>query len=413
MPATGSVALANEVQKVYDADYYLASQSQVYWDQLTNLRMLMNGQRGSNYEMPIIENLQPSTGALDELSDVTPQQMRANPITVPLAEYGNVVELTKFVTATSYSDVLRQAAEVNGYSFAESVDIIVRDTSGQGSRVVRANGRATRSAFIGSTTAADRLSVSNVERIIMIFARPSGMPLYEDGSVCSVMHPFPYYDLLQSSDVRTMGTRLAPELLFNGEIAYWSGLRIIVSRNAKAFYGAGAAVASPVATTLSAPLAMGDSTMFVASVTNITVGSWINIVDAVETGNTWTDTNEIVQVTRVGTAGAPGTGTGVDFFAPDGGPGNATYGPGGVRYAHSTVGTAITNASGVYPVVCMGPNSVIKVASDLTGPWGETVVTGPFDRLGRFVNVGWYGLFGYGRARESWLFRLEVGASEI
>jgi hypothetical protein len=48
MPATGSVALANEVQKVYDADYYLASQSQVYWDQLTNLRMLMNGQRGSS-----------------------------------------------------------------------------------------------------------------------------------------------------------------------------------------------------------------------------------------------------------------------------------------------------------------------------------------------------------------------------
>jgi N4-gp56 family major capsid protein len=413
MPATGSVALANEVQKLYDGDYYIAGQSCVYWDQLTNLRMLMNGQRGSNYEMPIVENLQPTTGALDELADVTPQQMRATPITIPLAEYGNAVELTKFVTATSYSDVLRQAAEANGYSFAESVDIIVRDSAGQGSRVIRANGRANRSAFIGSTTAADRLSVSNIERVIMIFARAMGMPLYEDGSVCSVVHPFAYYDLLQSSDVRTMGTRLAPELLFNGEIAYWSGLRIIMSRNAKAFWGAGAAPASAVATTLAAPLAMGDSTMFVASVANITVGSWLNIVDAVETGNTWTDTNEIVQVTRVGTGGAPGTGTGVDFFALDGGPGNATYGPGGTRYAHGTVGTSITNNSGVYPIVCVGPNSIIKVASDLTGPWGETVVTGPFDRLGRFINVGWYGLFGYGRPREQWLFRLEVGASEI
>jgi hypothetical protein len=61
----------------------------------------------------------------------------------------------------------------------------------------------------------------------------------------------------------------------------------------------------------------------------------------------------------------------------------------------------------------MGPNSITKVASDLTGPWGETVVSGPFDRLGRFVNVGWYGLFGYGRTRDSWLLRGEVGASEI
>ncbi len=41
------------------------------------------------------------------------------------------------------------------------------------------------------------------------------------------------------------------------------------------------------------------------------------------------------------------------------------------------------------------------------------MVTGPFDILGRFVNVGWYGLLGYGRTREDFLFRLECGAAEL
>jgi N4-gp56 family major capsid protein len=411
MPVTGSAALSNEVQKLYDADYYIASQAQVYWDQLTNLRMMMNGQRGSSYEMPIVENIQPTTGALDELQDVTPQTFRVNPITIPIQEFGNAVELTKFVTATSYSDPLRQAAEINGYSFAESVDIIVRDTAGQGARFVRQGGRAARADFIGSTTAGDRLNVAFIERLTMVFARTMGMPLYEDGSVCTVIHPFTYYDLTQSTDVRTMGTRLAPEILFNGELAYWGGLRIIVSRNAKAFWGAGAAVASAISTGLSTALAVGDTNMKVANTTNMDVGDWINIVDGTETGNTWYDTNELAQITAVGTTGAAGTG--VDFWCLDPGPGNATYGAGGVRFAHSTAVATINNKSAVYPIVCMGPNSITKVASDLTGPWGETVVSGPFDRLGRFVNVGWYGLFGYGRTRDSWLLRGEVGASEI
>ncbi len=412
MATTGTVALSGEVQKLYDGDYYISGQSQVCWDQLANLRMMMDGQKGQTYESVTIESLQPTPTALDELSDVATQSMRANPYDITLFEYGNAVKLTKYVTAVSYSDPLKQAAEVNGYSFAETVDTIVRATAGQGSRFIRQNGRTARASF-ATATAADHITLAFLERAVQIFARTIGMPLYPDGAVCAVMHPFVSYDMGQTSDIRTMGTRLVPELLFNAEWLYWSGCRLIISRNAKAFWGAGAAGSPAVATTLSTALNVGDSTMFVGSTANIAVGSWINIVDATESGNTWTDTNEIAMVTRVGTAGASGVGTGVDFYCVPGGPGNATYGPGGVRYAHSTISAAITNNAAVYPTVLVGPNSITKIASDLTGPWGETMVTGPFDILGRFVNVGWYGLLGYGRTREDFLFRMECGAAEL
>jgi hypothetical protein len=55
--------------------------------------------------------------------------------------------------------------------------------------------------------------------------------------------------------------------------------------------------------------------------------------------------------------------------------------------------------------------SLLKIASDETGPYGETVVTGPFDRLGRFLTFGWYAILGYGRSRTRWNLRGEVSGS--
>jgi hypothetical protein len=148
----------------------------------------------------------------------------------------------------------------------------------------------------------------------------------------------------------------------------------------------------------------GDSNIKLVSVTNLTVGQWIAIKDADEPGNVWSDTNEYFYVTAVGTAGAGGTG--VDGFAFDPGPGDG----GGVRYSHPA-GTVVNNNSSVYPVCVVGPQSLTKAASDVTGEYGMTVVSGPFDRLGRFISLGWYLIAGYTRTRSSWLIRGECSSS--
>lgn len=412
---TGSVALSAEVKTAYDADYYIAVQNHLYHDQFADPKYMNNGVRGSSWEWPITESLQPSTAVLDELSDVTPQKMLANAINITLAEYGGAVEMTKFASAVSYADVYSQAAEANGYSMAESIDLIVRAVMGQGGRQFYQNPlfNTARSSFAGLGTpanhgAADRITVGFIEQLAT-YARGLKMPLYDDGSISTLLHPFVFYDLLQQTDVRNMAIRLAPELLFNGELAYWGGLRICVAANAKAFWGAGAAPAgtpyASLSTTLAAPTAAGDSNIKVASVSNAAVGQWIVIQDGAESGNTWYDTNEAFYVTAVGTGGAGGTG--ITGFAFDPGPGDA----GGVRYVHPT-GTAVVNNNSVYPVPVIGPESITKIYSDLTGPYGETVVTGPFDRLGRFLTFGWYGIFGWGRTRSGWLMRGEVGSSQ-
>ncbi len=400
MAATGTSALAAEIKPLYDADFYMASQMRVYFDQFCDLKMVMNGQRGSSYNFPILESLQPSAGVLDELSDVVAQQMRANEIVVTLQEYGGAVEVTKFAVATSYADVYKQAAYANGYQLAESFDLVVRAVAGQGSRQFFVGNRTARSQIDGRVVAADRVSAAFIERLALL-ARTSGMPLYEDGSVCAVVHPFVLYDLLQDSGVRLMAQYQHPEILFNGEMAYWGGVRFIAAQNAKVFYGAGAPPTSgALSTTLAQAANVGDTTLILTSAANAAVGKWLAIRDGQEPGNTWFDTNELFFVTGV-------SGNQVTGFALNPGPGDG----GGLRYAHPS-GTSVVDNACVFPIVLLGPNSILKVASDLTGPYGETVITGPFDRLGRFLTFGWYAIVGYARCRNSWLLRGEVGSSQ-
>lgn len=398
MATTGTAALSNEVKALYDGDFYLQGQSMVYFDQFCDLRKVMNGERGITYNFPLISSLQPSPTPLDELQDVPAQQMRASEIQITLQEFGSAIEVTKFAVATVYSDVYKQAAYVNGYNLAESFDYVARAVFGQGSRRFFINNRVSRATIDGQGTAADRNNPGYIS-LLGILARATKMPLYEDGALVIPMHPFAFYDFQQSPLVANMGTYSHPELLFNGEIAYWGGMRIIMTANAKAFWGQGAAAASAVATTLAASVAIGATSFTVASATNIAVGQWLSIIDAAETGNTWSDTNELFFVTSI-------VSTTVTGFVLDPGP------DGGFRYFHAS-GKTVSNANAVYPLVCIGPNSVTKAASSLTGPYGETVVTGPFDRLGRFLNFGWYAIVGYGRTQDGWLFRGEVGSSIV
>ncbi len=400
MAATGTVALSAEVVPLYDAEYMLQAQSLVVFDQFSNLREVMNGQRGATYRFPIVDNRQPSTAPLNELEDIVPTQMSANEVVTTLQEWGGGVELTKLLAATSYVDVYEQAAYSNGYQLAESFDLIVRAIAGQGNRRYFQNSRTARTQFTGKDTAADRCTPDFLSSLHMR-GRATRMPFYDDGSLCTVIHPFLLQDLLANTTIRDMAVRLTPEMLFNGELAYWGGIRIIVSPNAKIFGGAGAVRTSDSAvTTLASAAAVGATSIVVTSATGIAIGEWLAINDAEETGNTWSDTNELFYVTGI-------SGTTITGFAMIEGPGN----DGGLRYAHAA-GTVVKDNSSVYPIVLFGPNSITKIASDLTGPYGQTVVSEGHDLLGRFLVFGWYALCGWSRTRDGWVPRGECSASE-
>jgi N4-gp56 family major capsid protein len=396
---TGTSALSAQIKPVYDAEFYMQSQAMLYWDQFSDLRKQMDGQGGSSYEYPILANLPPATAVLNELTDVTPIPLSSAALQVLLTEHGSAVQVAEFAVATSYADVYKQAAYANGYQLAESFDFIVRATAGQGSLFFRQGNVGARTAFDGTGNAAHRATPEWLQFLVTM-ARYMRVPAYEDGTYCTNVHPFVHLDLLHSNSVQSMAVRQTPEMLFNGEMMEWGGLRILTSANAKGFYGAGAARATtPVATTLNGAVVAGATTIIVAAATNIAIGDFLAINDAEETGNTWSDTNELVLVTGV-------AGTTITVMAMDPGPGTG----GGLRYGHAS-GTVVKDNNSVYPIPIIGPNSLSKVASTFTGPYGRTTVTGPFDYLGRFLAFGWYSITGWNRTMEGWIPRGECGSS--
>ena len=169
---TGTVALAPEVKAMYDADFYLQGQSVLYWDQFADLKgPIMNGQRGISQNFPIIESLQPNPTVLDELIDVAPQQMRGSEVIITLQEYGNAIEVTKFLVATAYADVYKQAAYINGYNLAESFDYIARAVFGQGSRCGCRTSAPRAASSRPDAATADQMTIRFIELLSLIGAR--------------------------------------------------------------------------------------------------------------------------------------------------------------------------------------------------------------------------------------------------
>jgi N4-gp56 family major capsid protein len=67
----------------------------------------------------------------------------------------------------------------------------------------------------------------------------------------------------------------------------------------------------------------------------------------------------------------------------------------GIRWLRSSNVTVTSNSNGTidsYKVNVVGQNALGKAVAEEPHP----TITGPFDKLGRFVNIGWYGVLKYG-----------------
>jgi N4-gp56 family major capsid protein len=75
--------------------------------------------------------------------------------------------------------------------------------------------------------------------------------------------------------------------------------------------------------------------------------------------------------------------------------------------ADASNGSGSTGTVDVYKTLVFG----YQYLGEGVGVEPEVRVTGPFDKLGRLVNIGWYGLVGYARVREEAGYRIESSSS--
>jgi hypothetical protein len=137
-------------------------------------------------------------------------------------------------------------------------------------------------------------------------------------------------------------------------------------------------------------------TIAVGSTTNLAVGAWLNILDGVESSDTFYPGNERVKVISGSSTALVIVGEGPN---------------GGLRFAHAA-GATVQDGDSVHTILFGGPSSLAKVYAPDIGEFGELVGPKKQGLADQWTSFAWKWYGGYGRPSENWLYRGEFAVSE-
>src|SRR3990170_3692248 len=413
MATTTTSELADSVVASHlQTEFMVAAAAQERWDQFSwvpenGAIAPASSETASTIGIIVYHNLDLITSGIAEATDIEGVLAADSTINVAVTEYGNAVQDTKRLRALARTDIPAALQEVIGRNAGLSQDLLARNAYVGGTLVRRPTQSDTRAQLDltnDDLQAAGYTFFHSLKAQLQMAKAPGvGQASEKVGRTQGASEPGTEYvavvsdlviaDLMESGGATALGLMQTPmsEKIFNGEIGRLAGIRIIESPLGKVYQSAG--TIAQTATTSSEAIVAGATTALVTTTTGIVAGDYVSF-GALETGVTDTSTLETVLVTSV-TAASTGP---ITFI----GSGPA----GGTRFAHAN-GVAVTEATFVAAIPVFGGMSVAKVYSTAYGPKPAMTKTGPFDKLGRFLNYGWLWLGGYGRTIPTWLVRGE------
>lgn len=411
MATTGSTDLTNSIQTILTVEAeYEAARTQV-WGQFPMIPadgVISGPDAGRTVQLRFLPRLGIKTSVINEKADVTPELVGDKSVDVTIDEYGSAVQITKFAEIVLKGDVRSETAKRVAEQMVASLDRLAGRQYYEGNNFVfRANGVATRVLLDATNDILPDAGVGSsfLERgsTALRSARTPGFR--EDGTgiefYSTVVSPVVRPDIVETAGyLSALQYQSGRDELFNGELGDVRGLRVMISEQGKVYPGAG--TAAQAATTLSGSVAAGATTVVVTDATGLAVGDTITIGTledgATVTSETSASTTENVLITAVNSTTLTVAGLG---YSSDG------IDTPGLRYAHAS-GESVIEAATVAAIPIFGPESVMKAYASEVGEFGQSVVSGPYDVLQRFLNIGWYAVMGWNKTNGLWTARLEV-----
>lgn len=224
-------------QTMWDRAAYFSLRPELYFDMFADVKQTnATPDQGSALTFTIVTDLAAATTPLNESVDVDAVALADSQVTVTLNEYGNAVNSTWRVRATSFIDLDPVIANAVGYNAGLSQDSLARAIVQAGSNVRYAGQAVSRATVIPT----DTLKAANVRRA---FAELQGANVAKFGGYyAAVVHPDQSYDLRGETGAaawRDPHTYSQPAEIWNGEIGEFEGFRFMSSPRAPLFSDAG------------------------------------------------------------------------------------------------------------------------------------------------------------------------------
>lgn len=394
--------LTNSIRAMYGATYLEAAVRERLYDQFSTSVDQYNVEQaarmGSSVVLPFLSVLPIATAVISQTTDITPRQFRDATVSITPTSRADAIQWAEAVDIQTFTDYGEARFKSIGEQQMRSVDWLAMVAALNGSLVVRSAARAS----LDAGTSADRLSDASISEVDSML-RTLRCPYFLDNGRqmwIAAMHPAAFHDLRVGGNVVAVGQYQQAKILLNFELGEIGPFKLVVSGDAKVLGAAGADNASNVATTIAAALTPFtsnralDTTIEVASATNISAGKWLTI-GTEETGTTFDEAMERVKYVSTATTTITIVGSGSN---------------GGLLNDHP-VGHAVRNADSVYPVVYGSPYSLVKLYDAVTGEYGMPVGPEEGGLVHQFRSLGWKFYGGYGISRQNCLVRGEYSSS--
>lgn len=226
-------------QQAWDRVAHFALRAELMYDKLATEGPTKQSMPGSVVTFRFVNDLAVATTPLDERTDKDAVIPSSTPLSITLAEYGNVVKTTAFHKATGYIPLDPVVANLIGYNAGDTQDVLASNQLHAGTNVVYAGGKTARNLL--NTT--DKLTAADVRRAVAKLRGEKVKGAMGSKTYFGTIHPDVSVDFRTETGAanwRDPHTYSAPQNIWEGEVGIFEGVRFVESPRAGVVRDAGA-----------------------------------------------------------------------------------------------------------------------------------------------------------------------------
>ena len=224
-------------QTMWDRAIYYPLRPELYFDMFADVKSTdATPDQGATLTFTKFNDMAAATTPLSETVDIDAVAISDAQVSLTLAEYGNGVNTTFRVRATSFIGLDRPVANLVGYNAGLSLDTLARDIMAAGTNVDY-SGAATSRVTVAATHV---LTAAEVRKAKAVLTNNNVATF--NGYYAAVIAPYVAYDLRGETGAaawRDPHTYSQPEQIWNGEVGSFEGFRFMESPRAPMFADGG------------------------------------------------------------------------------------------------------------------------------------------------------------------------------
>ncbi len=224
-------------QTMWDRAIYYPLRPELYFDMFADVKATdATPEQGATLTFTKFNDMAAATTPLSESVDIDAVAISDAQVSLTLAEYGNGVNTTFRVRATSFIGLDRPVANLVGYNAGLSLDTLARDIMAAGTNVDYSGAATTR----GTVAATHVLTAAEIRKAYATLKNNNVATF--NGYYAAVISPLVSYDVRGETGAaawRDPHTYSQPQEIWNGEIGEFEGFRFMESPRAPVFADTG------------------------------------------------------------------------------------------------------------------------------------------------------------------------------